>query len=50
MSENEAQVINSHVISCPNCGREQAIAVVWSDGDIDVVCTGCKHEERLGLE
>jgi len=50
MSESNAKVVNSHVITCPNCKEEQAIAVVWDDGDVDVVCAGCKHEDRMGLE
>ncbi len=50
MSEDSANVVNSHVINCPHCNNQHAIAVIWSDGDVDIVCAGCKHEERLGVE
>lgn len=46
----EARVINSHVIKCPVCDGEQGIVVVWSDGDVDLLCMGCKHKERSSVE
>ncbi len=48
--EESARVINSHVISCPSCKGDYAVAVVWDDGDVDVLCTACKHTERLSGE
>ena len=48
--ESNSTVVNSHVITCPSCGREHAVAVVWDDGDVDVMCAGCKHNERLTVE
>ncbi len=50
MSEEfEAQVINSHVMKCPVCDGEQAVVVVWDDGDVDLLCVGCKHTERFSV-
>ncbi len=48
-NENSAHVVNSHVLSCPSCGRDHAVAVVWSDGDVDIICSGCKYAERFGV-
>jgi len=48
--EENPTVVNSHIISCPSCSKDDAIAVVWDDGDVDVLCTGCKHFERLSAE
>ncbi|MDO9534252.1 MAG: hypothetical protein Q7J85_02725 [Bacillota bacterium] len=51
MSEEfEAQVISSHVVKCPVCDGAQGIVLVWNDGDVDLICMGCKHKERLSME
>ena len=50
MSEDNAAVVNSHKIDCPACEKELAIAVVWDDGDVDIMCASCKHVERLTVE
>ncbi len=47
--EYEAQVINSHVIKCPVCDGDQAVVVVWDDGDVDLLCVACKHTERFSV-
>ena len=50
MSEEfEARVINSHVAKCPVCDGEQAIVLIWNDGDVDLICIGCKHKERFSI-
>ena len=48
--EADAQVINSHVTKCPVCDGNQAVILVWSDGDVDLLCVGCKHNERFSIE
>lgn len=48
--ESDAQVINSHVTKCPVCDGNQAVILVWSDGDVDLLCVGCKHNERFSIE
>jgi hypothetical protein len=48
--EIAALVINSHVIKCPVCDGEQGIVLVWNDGDVDLICMGCKHKERFSVE
>ena len=48
--EFEAEVINSHVVKCPVCDGNQGIVLVWNDGDVDLICVGCKHKERISLD
>jgi hypothetical protein len=51
MSEEfESQVISSHVVKCPVCDGNQGVVLVWNDGDVDFICIGCKHKERLSLD
>ena len=50
MSEDNSNVVNSHKIDCPSCGKELALALVWDDGDVDRLCAACKHTERLTVE
>lgn len=49
-AEFEAEVIHSHLVKCPVCDGEQGIVLVWNDGDIDFICVGCKHKERMSLD
>jgi Zn ribbon nucleic-acid-binding protein len=46
----EAQVINSHIIKCPVCDGNQGVVLVWNDGDVDLICIGCKHTERFSVD
>ncbi len=48
--EYTSQVINSHVVKCPVCDGSQGIILVWDDGDVDLICVGCKHKERFAVE
>jgi len=49
-TEFEAEVIHSHLVKCPVCDGEQGIVLVWNDGDIDFICIGCKHKERMSVD
>ena len=47
----EPQVINSHVIKCHVCEKEQqAVVLIWSDGDVDFLCMQCRHKERNSVD
>ena len=52
-SESEeyvSEVISSHVIKCPVCDGAQAVILVWNDGDVDLICIGCRHKERFSMD
>ena len=46
----EAQVIDSHIVKCPVCDGNQGVVLIWNDGDVDLICIGCKHKERLSFD
>lgn len=48
--EYVSEVVSSHIIKCPVCDGTQAVALVWNDGDVDLICTGCRHKERFSIE
>ena len=48
--EFASEVISSHVIKCPVCDGDQGVVLVWNDGDVDLICIGCRHKERFSLD
>lgn len=45
-----SEVMDSHIIKCPVCDGEQAVVLVWNDGDVDLICIGCRHKERFSVD
>ena len=48
--EYVSEVIGSHIIKCPVCDGTQAVVLIWNDGDVDLIYTGCRKKERFSID